>query len=131
LSELASIDYLSKYHFLRVFESVLRETSGHFLQRIRLKRAAKRLVYHRNILVTKIAHSCGFGSSQPLPRAFRSPFLTTPSDFRRANVSAMAGLETRAELDRTSSKDIRAVHETVRVIEQPSFRIAYICHLGR
>ncbi len=70
------------------------------------------------------------GSSQALPQASRSRFLTAPSDFRRANVYGMTGLETRAELDRTSSKDIHAVHETVRVIEQPSFRIAYIRHLG-
>ena len=71
LSELASIAYLSKYHFLRVFESILGETPGHFLQRIRLERAARMLVYHRDVSITDIAHTCGFGSSQSLARAFR------------------------------------------------------------
>ena len=85
LAELASVAFLSKYHFLRVFESIVGETPGHFLQRIRLERAARMLVYHRDVSITNIAHTCGFGSSQSLARAFRSRFLTSPSNFRQTN----------------------------------------------
>ena len=130
LSELASVAYLSKYHFLRVFESIIGETPGHFLQRIRLERAARRLVYHRDVSITGIAHSCGFGSSQSLARAFRSRFLISPSGFRHANVFRMTDFVERPESDRLSSQESLAIREAVKVIERPSCRVAYIRHLG-
>lgn len=130
LAELASTACLSKYHFLRVFESVLRETPGKFLQRIRLERAARMLVYNRHSSITEIAHACGYGSSQSLARAFRSRYLISPGGFRQVNVYRISKPVIRAEPDRTSDHDTRVMRETVSVIHQPRCRVAYIRHLG-
>ena len=130
LSELASIAYLSKYHFLRVFESILQETPGHFVQRLRLERAARMLVYHRKVSITAIAHSCGFGSSQSLARAFRSRFLTSPSNFRRANVYRFTDSVMRPESNRVWAEDMVGIQQAVKIVERPSAGVAYIRHLG-
>ena len=130
LAELASVAFLSKYHFLRVFESIVGETPGHFLQRIRLERAARMLVYHRDVSITNIAHTCGFGSSQSLARAFRSRFLTSPSNFRQTNFFRMTNSVMRPESNRHSSREMLAIQQAVKVVDRPSCRIAYIRHLG-
>jgi AraC-like DNA-binding protein len=74
LAELASIACLSKYHIFSVFQSGLGETPGQFVHPIRLERAARLLIYNRLFSITDVAHTCGFGRSQALSRAFRSRF---------------------------------------------------------
>ena len=130
LSELASFACLSKYHFLRVFESVLGETPGHFVQRLRLERAARMMVYQRGVSITDIAHACGFGSSQSLARAFRARYRTSPSSFRENNVFRMTNAVMGPEQDRLDPQVMAEVQSRVEVVERPRTRVAYIRHLG-
>ena len=131
LSELASIACLSKFHFLRVFQSVLNETPGQFVHRIRLERAARLLVYNREVSITDVAHSCGFGSSQTLSRAFRARFHSTPTQFRRANIYRVARSPHGEEEQRVAAECVDELQNRVQLMERPSYRVAYVRHRGQ
>ncbi len=85
LSELAKIANFSKYHFHRIFYSIINETLFNFIQRIRLEKAASLLVSQINKPITTIALDCGFSDSSTFSKSFRNFFKISPSDFRKNN----------------------------------------------
>ncbi|HQL00870.1 MAG TPA: helix-turn-helix domain-containing protein [Smithellaceae bacterium] len=82
VSNLAGIACISKYHFQRIFQSVVGETVGDFIRRVRAHRAMSRLTVDLNKSVTEIALECGFSSSQNFAKIFKSYFGLTPSYVR-------------------------------------------------
>ena len=136
LDALADVACLSKFHFSRVFRDYCSETPLQFLWRIRLERAARKLVFARDVPVTEIALECGFSCPQTFSRAFRQRFQTPPRLFRNKNIWCYDGLahDQRANTpiarpalltDRTGG-----AHEPVRIEERPSYRVAYVRHIG-
>jgi AraC family transcriptional regulator len=83
LDELAAVAHFSPFHFHRIFAVMTGETLGQFIGRLRMERAATRLVQQRSRPVTDIALDCGFSSPSAFSRAFRETFGTTPSAWRR------------------------------------------------
>ncbi len=61
---------------------VVGETVAEFTRRLRLEKAANRLLDGSGDDVTAIALECGFSSSQNFARAFRRRFDLTPTEFR-------------------------------------------------
>ncbi|MBD3237570.1 MAG: helix-turn-helix domain-containing protein [Candidatus Eisenbacteria bacterium] len=82
LSRLAKVAYFSPFHFHRIFRAFVGETVGQFLRRVRLERAASRLVYSPDVPITEIALDCGFSGSETFARAFRDAFGMTASEWR-------------------------------------------------
>lgn len=74
LEELATVANFSKYHFSRIFQTIVGETPFHFIQRVRLEKAAMMLLYNRHEPVTEIAYKCGFSDVAIFSRNFRSYF---------------------------------------------------------
>ncbi len=70
LDDLAGIACFSKYHFHRIFNSLMNETLFNFIYRLRLERAASRLCFEINKSVTYIALECGFGSPASFSKSF-------------------------------------------------------------
>ena len=60
LEELSLIANFSKFHFNRIFLSLIGETPFQFINRIRLEKAATLLVIQRNLSIKEIAFKCGF-----------------------------------------------------------------------
>ncbi|MDH4275666.1 MAG: AraC family transcriptional regulator [Gammaproteobacteria bacterium] len=82
LSEIADSACFSEYHFHRLFVAVVGETPNHYQNRMRLEKAANKLLFHRSENLTEIALSCGFQSSSSFSRAFRQHFGVAPSVWR-------------------------------------------------
>ncbi len=82
LARMAEEARLSPYHFLRIFESVAGLTPHQYVIRMRLRRAAVRLVQDA-ASVLDIAFDCGFGDVSNFNRSFRAEFGMSPRAFRR------------------------------------------------
>ncbi len=87
LARLAEEARLSPYHFLRIFQSVIGLTPHQYVLRMRLRRAAARLVEEKTS-VLEIAFDCGFGDVSNFNRSFRAEFGRSPRAFRRRDLSA-------------------------------------------
>jgi transcriptional regulator GlxA family with amidase domain len=89
LARLAEEGRLSPYHFLRTFQTVLGLTPHQYVLRMRLRRAAARLVQEETS-VLEIALDCGFGDVSNFNRSFRAEFGRSPRAFRKNGAGMMA-----------------------------------------
>jgi AraC family transcriptional regulator len=125
LEALASRAGYSPFHFHRAFETATGETLKAYTQRVRLERAAFRLLFHGGRLID-IAADCGFANPETFSRAFRRRFGTSPSRFksdRRAKLTewkrTLRAVEpNRPELSATKFVRLREMH------------FAFIRHIG-
>jgi AraC family transcriptional regulator len=72
----------SRFHLHRAFRRVVGETPKQYTQRVRLERAAARLVVS-NDSVLRVALAAGFASHEVFARAFRRRFGCSPAKYRR------------------------------------------------
>mgnify|MGYP001545089721 FL=1 len=82
LTDLADIAHFSPFHFHRIFRGMVGETLNGFIQRIRVEKAAAKLVLNPRTSVTEIAFDCGFSSSSAFARSFRETYGMSASDWR-------------------------------------------------
>jgi AraC family transcriptional regulator len=82
LETLAAQACLSPFHFHRVFRGMVGETPVELGRRLRLERAAWRLL-HTDRPVTAIAFDAGYETHEAFSRAFRASYAESPSAFRR------------------------------------------------
>lgn len=81
LEALARECALAPLHFHRVFRGLVGETPLELHRRLRLERAAARLLATDDA-VTRIAFDAGYETHEAFTRAFRQAFGTSPSGFR-------------------------------------------------
>ena len=82
LKKLAEVAHFSPFHFHRIFSAMVGETLNGFIQRIRIEKAAAKLIFNPKKSVTEIAFECGFSGSSAFARAFRETFNMSASDWR-------------------------------------------------
>ncbi|HNW91869.1 MAG TPA: AraC family transcriptional regulator [bacterium] len=82
LDELAKVAAFSPYHFHRLFSELMGEPLFACIRRLRLERAAGRLLANRDASITGIALDCGFSSSAVFAREFRRQFGVAASVWR-------------------------------------------------
>lgn len=90
LEEVARKAHFSKYHFHRLFRTLVGETVSDFTLRLRLEKSARALVWNTDKNITDIAFEYGFSSSQHFATSFRKYFRTTPSRYRKKFVKSEA-----------------------------------------
>ena len=73
---------MSEGHFHRSFRAAVGETPRAYTQRLRLERAALRLLLHDE-RVLDVALDCGFHNHETFTRAFRRHFGLSPREYRR------------------------------------------------
>lgn len=146
LSGLSKIACFSKYHFHRIFYSLMNETLFQFIQRIRVEKSAAMLASHPDLSVTDIALQCGFSGSAIFSRTFRDYYKTTPSNWRekkngRINIAwtnhELAGKEipdysrfAEYKKDMIIWKIAAEKDYYVEVKDFPETTVAYIRHIG-
>lgn len=136
LAEVADIACLSKYHFLRVFNETVGETPISFLQRIRLERSARKLVYVRTAPIGDVAYDCGFASAQSFSTAFARRFGSTPREYRNSNVFKFneywIGRDPVpiSDIDIELGNDRKFVMPKFAIETRPECRVAYIRFVG-
>ncbi|MFT5048722.1 MAG: AraC family transcriptional regulator [Chlamydiales bacterium] len=124
----------SPFHFHRIFRSLMGETLGHFVKRLRLERALSLLTYESHRSLTDIAGACGFTSSSDFSRSFKQRYGVPPSDFdvesfrtqRREDWQAViAGEQSSHRFDRLPAGENPDNFE-VRLRRLPARDVAYI-----
>jgi AraC family transcriptional regulator len=154
LTALARAAALSPFHFHRVFRGMLGETPLEMHRRLRLERAAARLL-GSEAAITTIAFDAGYETHEAFTRAFRQAYGTSPSAFRQraTDGQATANAEARAqrgcarppqiELAAPSGVHFREAppEDAIRFVaggdtmnvtieEKPEIRLATVPHVG-
>jgi AraC-like DNA-binding protein len=87
LEDLAREARMSPFHFLRTFEEVVGTTPGRYILRMRLRRAAVRLLESTEPVST-VAYEYGFGDLSTFNRQFRRAMGVSPGQFRLTTAPA-------------------------------------------
>ena len=155
LRELADVAEFSPFHFHRIFRAMVGETLNQFIQRIRIERAALKLINNPKEPVTGIALDCGFSGSAAFARAFKETFHMSATEWRAGgyqkhrNIRKGNGkeekLESKAEKDTVAfslyidSETHNAIWRTkvehksliqVEVKQMPDLPVVYVRHTG-
>lgn len=159
LAKLAEIAHFSPYHFHRIFSSLMGETLNRFIQRLRIERAAAKLVGSPKVSVTEVALECGFSGSAAFARAFKDAFGMSATEWRaKAGNTDSKDCKVDSNNEQTVGKDRQAYSVTllyagltsptqiwriemssdenvkliakVEVKELPDMEVAYIRHVG-
>lgn len=81
--ELAEVAGFSKYHFNRIFKSVLQESLLQYVNRIRLEYSLFMLAHRQDFNMTDIAYELGFADSAVFSRAFKNHYGISPLTYRK------------------------------------------------
>lgn len=146
LGSLARGAALSPLHFHRIFRGIVGETPLELHRRLRLERAAHRLV-HGGASVTSIAFDAGYETHESFTRAFRDAYSASPSEFREraadernacrrppdTELAARCGIHfiegRRLELP-FSIQHTGAIVMNVDIQTMPELRVAAVSHRG-
>lgn len=133
LEELAEVAHFSPYHFHRIFRGMVGESVRAHIRRLRLERAAGRLVTGDDPII-RIALDAGYESHAAFTRAFGAMTGLSPSEYReqrRPLVAAAPGLrytedgEISFEPQPTGGSTMDVTIKTI-----PERRVAFIRHVG-
>jgi AraC family transcriptional regulator len=124
LARLARLAGLSRFHFLRQFRALTGETPKQYVLRLRLERAALRLLLLRST-VLDVALDCGFQSHETFSRAFRRRFGTSPRDYRASNPRTERPAAIAAEETHPG-----CVVSRTRIVELGDLTVAFVRHVG-
>ena len=152
LEELAQVAHFSKYHFNRIFHSIVGETPFQFIQRVRIEKAAMMISTRKGESISAIAQQCGITDISVFSRNFRHYFKMSASAYRSKNRDySNIGREdsNSSQQDSNSGQsDKRSVpyfcpdlqtikwrtnmklNQSVEVKEFPKMTVAYIRHTG-
>ncbi|MCV6607995.1 MAG: AraC family transcriptional regulator [Campylobacterales bacterium] len=82
LEELSKVASFSKYHFHRIFKSIIGESVGDFVRRVRLQKTT--LKFRSKQKITDIALSSGYETNASFTKAFKNHFGITPKEFSKS-----------------------------------------------
>ena len=118
---------LSSFHFHRLFRSVIGETLKQYTQRLRLERAANRLVMHDSTILD-VALDSGFHSHETFSREFKRRFQVTPRSYREWGRGKLAQNSV-STLPLDEMYDDFELSET-KVTPMAQLHVAFIRHVG-
>jgi len=132
LTVLADVSGFSKYHFHRIFSSVMKETLYQYITRQRLERAQNLLVHSPRRTMTDIAYLTGFSDSAMFARLFKKHYGMSATVFKknvRKNRQAIDSLPSYNEKNewREISMDFL---NTIKVEDIPELTVIYLRHVG-
>ncbi len=81
--ELANVAGFSKYHFNRIFKSVMDESLLQYVNRVRMENALFILAHRQDRNMTDVAYELGFGDSAIFSRAFKAYYGLSPLAYRK------------------------------------------------
>jgi len=122
---------LSPFHFHRLFRSAIGETLKQYTQRLRLERAANRLVIH-DTTILDVALDSGFQSHETFSRSFQRRFRVTPRDYRewaRRKLAESRRKNSVSVLPLDEMYDDFELSET-KVTRMAQLDVAFIRHVG-
>ncbi|MFS1512732.1 AraC family transcriptional regulator [Chengkuizengella sp. SCS-71B] len=82
LEELSAISGFSKYHFHRIFGSIMNETLYNYINRQKLEKAASFLLHAPHKTITEIALDLCFANSAMFARSFKKYYGMSATEYR-------------------------------------------------
>jgi len=141
LETLSSVANFSKYHLHRIFYTETGETLFHFIQRLRLERAALLLRARKRMTITDIALDIGFSCPAAFARAFKNAYGISATAWRYGENSNTGKTESNCckdlygmpEYSTHNSEGMRGgiVSLGTEVRSMGPFTVAYIRHTGK
>ncbi len=139
LDLLAGVSNFSKYHFTRIFTSLVGVTPVAFVNRVRLRKSVYFLI-ETNQTILEITNRCGFESVSTFNALFKKYYGKTPSEVRKnSNFSAqfsnmqeeLITLET-YNYNRNGKNQLleRVWGNMITIKELPEYEVAYVRHVG-
>ncbi|OFY90438.1 MAG: hypothetical protein A2266_01025, partial [Bacteroidetes bacterium RIFOXYA12_FULL_40_10] len=145
LEELAQVANFSKFHFNRIFLSIVGETPFQFIQRVRIEKAATLVLTDNKSTISEIAYRCGFSDISVFSRSFKHYFKISASAYRakkndNSNLSQQHSNRSQVdgrplhyfcpELKTFKLRTNMELNKSVEVKELPKMTVAYIRHIG-
>jgi len=81
LEELSKVAGFSKYHFHRIFSSIIGENLSDYVRRVRL--SSTTMKFKTNLNITQIAQMSGYETNASFSKAFKKHFGITPKEFSK------------------------------------------------
>lgn len=128
LAAMSALAGLSPFHFHRLFRQQTGETLKAYTMRLRLERAAFRLVVHE-AAVLDIALDCGFQNHETFSRAFRRHFGQTPVEYRAQGKLRLAEAAGKSR-EILNNPQKRFELGKVRVVQFRETHLAFLRHTG-
>ncbi|MEJ8555085.1 AraC family transcriptional regulator [Tepidibacter sp. Z1-5] len=104
----------SYYHFTRIFQSLLGESIGNYIQKRRLSNGAKELLYSDKKIIN-IALENGFDSPEAFSRAFKAVYRVSPKQYRNNRLEVFIGNKKEISMDLLK-------HITTNITVQPEIK---------
>lgn len=145
LAEIASVANFSKFHFNRIFLSIVGETPFQFILRVRIEKAATLILTNKKESISEIACKCGFSDISVFSRNFKNYFHISASQYRagkshNSNLSQQKSNSHQSdekptlyfcpELKTIKWRTTMKLNKSVEVRELPEMTVAYIRHIG-
>ena len=127
LEVLAKRVQLSQFHFHRLFRSAVGETLKQYTQRLRLERAANRLIIHDSTIL-EVALDSGFQNHETFSREFKRRFQVTPKSYREWGRGKMRERQLSAPGLDELYNDFEL--SQTRVAHLAQLHVAFIRHVG-
>ncbi|MFL0251469.1 GyrI-like domain-containing protein [Clostridium neuense] len=135
IEELSNAAGFSKYHFSRIFQSILHEPLAHYVNRIRMERALFLLAHRTDKNMTDIAYALGLSDSAVFSRAFKNYYGVSPREYRKEYSKNCKDSFLLSEYNKNTAKKEWAGNPfpvtgqiTIENIEEK--QVAYVRHTG-
>ncbi len=145
LDELSAVAGFSKFHFSRIFQSVVGETLFQFILRVRLEKAAALMSASPGESISGIAARCGFAELSVFSRNFKQHFGITASGYKNSKTRFRNLSQTDSKLSQTGDEPSlyfcprlqtiqwrtnMELNKSVEIKEFPEMTLAYVRHIG-
>lgn len=145
LEELATVANFSRFHFSRIFHSIVGETPFQFILRLRLEKAASFILTNKNGSISEIAFKCGFSDISVFSRNFKNYFNISASQYKKEKLQVSKISQPNSNTEQQNDKpeiyfcpDSQTIkwrtnmklNKSMEVKELPKMTVAYIRHLG-
>ncbi len=145
LEELSSIANFSKFHFHRIFFTIIGESPFQYITRLRLEKSASLMLSRPDEKLSSIASLCGFSDLSIFSRNFKKHFNIPPSSYRENTIKKSNTSQTKSnnkhiedkidiyfcpESKTTKWTSTMEIIKNVEVKRIPKMTVAYIRSIG-
>lgn len=135
IEELSNAAGFSKFHFSRIFQSILHEPLARYVNRIRMENALFLLAHRMDKNMTDIAYELGFTDSAVFSRAFRNYYGVSPREYRKEYSKNCKDSFPLSEYNKDTAKkeagNIRpSVTGTITIEQLKEQQAVYVRHTG-
>lgn len=145
LEELATVANFSKFHFSRIFQSIVGETPFQFILRVRLEKAAMLIITCKKDRISEIAFKCGFSEVSIFSRNFKRYFQISATQYKEQKINYSNLSQQHSNADQSDDKatlylcpDLKTIkwrtnmklNKSVEIKDLPKMTVAYIRHIG-